>query len=300
MTRAAGRAVLTSSRAPFLALTPVCVLLGCATALGQGASPDAALLAGVLLNALLAHASVNLLNEYHDFRSGLDLHTRRTPFSGGSGGLPAHPAMAGAVLRAGLLGFVLSAAMGLYFVALRGAVLLIPGLLGLLLIAGYTPWINRRPWLCLVAPGLGIGLTVVLGTHLAAGGTLSVSALLAAGMVFALGNNLLLMNQYPDTVADQTAGRRNFPIVYGIGKSNTAYGIFSLVTAGSVAFGAISGVWPPAALWALAPWLLSLAALAGMIRFGHGIGAHAGFLAANVAAALLTPLTLGMALLSAR
>lgn len=298
MTWGAVRAVLTSSRAPFLALTPICVLLGCATARRQGASLDAALLAGVMLNALLAHASVNLLNEYHDFRSGLDLHTRRTPFSGGSGGLPAHPAMAGVVLRAGLLGFALSAALGLYFVALRGAVLVIPGLLGLLLIAGYTPWINRRPWLCLVSPGLGMGLVVVLGTHLAVGGTVSVSALLAAGTVFALGNNLLLLNQYPDTVADQAVGRRNFPIVYGIGKSNAAYGIFSLAAAGLMAFGVGSGAWPVTALWALAPLLLSLIALAGMIRFGHGIGAHAGFLAANVAAALLAPLTLGVALLS--
>jgi len=299
MTRGGLRAVLTSSRAPFLALTPVCVLLGWATALGQGASLDAALLAGILLTALLAHASVNLLNEYLDFRSGLDLQTRRTPFSGGSGGLPAHPAMAGVVLRAGLLGFALTAALGLYLVTRLGVVLLIPGLLGLLLIAGYTPWISRRPWLCLVSPGLGMGVAVTLGTHLAVAGALSASALLAAGTVFALGNNLLLLNQYPDTVADQAAGRRSFPIVHGVRNSNAAYGMFTLAAAGFMAFGVNSGAWPVSALWALAPLLLSLFALAGMIRFGLGIGAHARYLAANAAAALLTPLMLSAALLSA-
>ena len=43
-----------------------------------------------LAGGLLAHISVNALNEYLDFTSGLDLTTLRTPFSGGSGTLPAN------------------------------------------------------------------------------------------------------------------------------------------------------------------------------------------------------------------
>ncbi len=45
----------------------------------------------VLLGALAAHGAVNALNEYADYRSGLDLRTARTPFSGGSGTLVDHP-----------------------------------------------------------------------------------------------------------------------------------------------------------------------------------------------------------------
>lgn len=298
MNRPTARAILTSSRAPFLALSPICVLLGCATARWQGVAPDVILLAAAALNAVLAHASVNLLNEYLDFSSGLDLHTRRTPFSGGSGGLPAHPEMAGAVLRAGLLGFALTAALGLYFVALRGPVMLAPGLLGLLLIAGYTRWINRLPWLCLVSPGLGMGLVVVLGTHLALGGTPSATALLAAGMVFALGNNLLLINQYPDIEADRAAGRRTLPIVYGIGAGNAVYGLFAFSAAGLLVYGVHGAYFPDTALAALAPLSLSLPALRGMVRLRGGIGSQPQYMAANVAAALLTPLALGLALLA--
>jgi 1,4-dihydroxy-2-naphthoate octaprenyltransferase len=296
MTRALGRAVLTSSRAPFLALTPVCVLLGCATALGQGASPDAALLGGVLLNALLAHASVNLLNEYLDFKSGIDLHTQRTPFSGGSGGLPAHPEMAGTVLWAGLLCFVLTAAFGLYFVALRGPLLLVPGLMGLSLIAGYTRWINRMPWLCLIAPGLGLGLVMVFGTHLALGGKPSPPVFLSAGILFALGNNLLLLNQYPDISADLAAGRRHFPIAYGIGASNAAYGLFVFAAAAMLVYGTHGAYLPKTALLALVPLSLSLFALRGMLRLRGNIGSLPKYMAANVAAALLTPLALGLAI----
>ena len=35
------------------------------------------------IGLLLAHISVNTLNDYFDYRSGIDLETRRTPFSGG-------------------------------------------------------------------------------------------------------------------------------------------------------------------------------------------------------------------------
>lgn len=47
------RIILQSARPAFLLLTPICVLLG----------------------ALTVHISVNALNEYHDFSSGLDLVT---------------------------------------------------------------------------------------------------------------------------------------------------------------------------------------------------------------------------------
>ncbi|NOQ35973.1 MAG: hypothetical protein GQ569_08760 [Methylococcaceae bacterium] len=33
----------------------------------------------IIIAALAAHASVNLLNEYHDFSSGLDFNTQRPP-----------------------------------------------------------------------------------------------------------------------------------------------------------------------------------------------------------------------------
>ena len=73
------------------------MLLGYAVARLAVDSVDAGMLLLVLAGALCAHASVNLLNEYHDFRSGLDLQTQRTPFSGGSGALPANPQAAGDV-----------------------------------------------------------------------------------------------------------------------------------------------------------------------------------------------------------
>ncbi|MDQ4422556.1 MAG: hypothetical protein QF808_01485, partial [Thalassolituus sp.] len=72
---------LKTTRPPFLILTPVCLLMGfAASGYSPQLNPD---LIWVVLGALLAHISVNMLNEYQDFKSGLDLVTDRTPFSGG-------------------------------------------------------------------------------------------------------------------------------------------------------------------------------------------------------------------------
>jgi 1,4-dihydroxy-2-naphthoate octaprenyltransferase len=154
--------------------------------------PDAAL---AVLGALAAHVSVNALNEYMDFKSGLDMRTQRTPFSGGSGVLPARPELINGTLAMGLITLGWTALTGLYFVWRDMAVLpaLVPvGLVGLLSAVAYTPWVTRHPWLCLVAR----------------------LALLPFGLV----NNLLLLNQFPDVDADRPVGRITWPLALNVVK----------------------------------------------------------------------------------
>ena len=75
------------ARAPFLLLPVTLVAAGAAAAAyDDRASALATLLALIGLVAL--HAAVNAFNEASDMRSGIDLQTTRTPFSGGSGTLP--------------------------------------------------------------------------------------------------------------------------------------------------------------------------------------------------------------------
>ena len=107
-------------RLPFVILAPVCALVGLGTAYwttGSVSWPHAGL---ALLGAVTAHVSVNVFNEYLDFRTGLDMHTQRTPFSGGSGTLQGHPEMAPAALAVALAALAVTGAIGLFFVRLRG------------------------------------------------------------------------------------------------------------------------------------------------------------------------------------
>lgn len=291
------QSILQSARGPFLILTPICVLLGVAATLTQGITPDWLSLTLIMIGALCAHISVNALNEYLDFRNGLDLTTQRTPFSGGSGSLPANPAAANGVLAFGVITLLLTAAIGIWFL-LQGKTGLLPlGLAGLIIIVTYTRQINRSPFLCLIAPGFGFGLAMVAGTAYALGASDNTTLWLAALVPFFLVNNLLLLNQYPDIDADKTVGRNHFPIAYGVARSTQAYLLFVIATAAVIAAGVISHWFPLWSLLALLPLALNLIAYKGARSLGKDIGQQPQFMAANVVSSLLTPAVLAGTLL---
>ncbi len=290
------QAIVRSSRPPFLILAPVCVLLGLSALYVQGVHPPAMHIALALLGGLAAHISVNTFNEYFDFHSGLDFHTRKTPFSGGSGSLPESPTASRQVLGAAIVTLLLTLLIGVYF-ATRVSLGIVPiGLGGLLLVVVYTKWINRHPVLCLIAPGTGFGILMVIGTQVALGGELTSTALLVAVLPFLLVNNLLLLNQYPDIEADSRVGRNHFPIAYGIGNSNHAYMVSLLLAAASIGIGTLSGLLPLMALLALLPLPLALFAWHGARQHGLAIADHPQYLAANVVVTLLSPGLLALGL----
>ncbi|HET8871819.1 MAG TPA: prenyltransferase [Aquabacterium sp.] len=233
-------AYLGPARPPFLLLTLSCVALGAAVAWRSGGwGPDqmgAAVLA--LIGGLAAHVAVNALNEYMDFRSGLDMQTQRTPFSGGSGVLPAHPELAryALVLGAGAAAMaVLVGAVFLWWFPGRAWALLPCGLTGLALVVLYTPWITQRAWWCLVAPGVGFGPVMVLGTEAALTGRWTMLGVCASMVPFFLVNNLLLLNQFPDVEPDRHAGRRTLPMVKGLTYAVGVLGVQWLLALGVLA-----------------------------------------------------------------
>lgn len=279
-------------RAPFLVLAPICVALGWTSAYMAGASADPLILVLVFAGAVSAHVAVNALNEYQDFQSGLDLQTRRTPFSGGSGTLPANPGLATHAWRLsmGALGFTVL--IGLILVILEPAVrvgLMLLGTIGLVIIYTYTRWINLLPWLCLLAPGIGFGLLMVLGTHLVLRGQLDSIAWALALIPFALVNNLLLLNQLPDVDADRSAGRRTLPIVYGKPFALAVYGLFGLFAYCWVVAGWLLGYWPAGGLAALLTLPLLYLVLVGVKSESNRLQRYLGL---NVIMVLLTPILL--------
>lgn len=286
--------LLNTLRPPFLLLTLVCVFLGAASVIGSNHTINTGRLFLVLLAALLAHISVNMLNEYSDFKTGLDYYTIKTPFNGGSGTLLKNPEKAETVFITGIISLLLSCLIGLYFIWQHGMALAPLGIIGLLLVFSYTPRLNRHPLLCLVAPGTGFGFVMVCGTQFVLQGEYSTLAWQAALVPFFLGNNLLLLNQYPDKRVDEKAGRYHFPIAYGIDNSNRVYFLFVVSGIGSIVYFVINNSFPPLALIALIPAPLAFYALYGGIRYGENIGSHLRYGAANVSTSLLIPLLLGL------
>ena len=283
-------------RLPFLVLTPVCVFLGMSTVVANQADVSLFVLMLALLGAFLAHISVNTLNEYFDFKSGLDLETIKTPFSGGSGSLPQNPEMVGTVLAVGVLSSVALSMIGSFFVWQYGIGIVPIGIIGLIIIATYTSWINKHPFICLVAPGLGFGFLMVAGTQFVLQGQYTSLSWLVAVVPFFLVNNLLLLNQYPDIKADTNAGRKNFPIAYGVKLSTMVYGLFVFATIAAIVAGILTGNFPMLSLISLLPLPLAFFSLYGAIKYGETIGNFPQYLGANVAVTILTTLLLGISL----
>lgn len=286
-------------RVPFLILAPACALLGLGTAVwtSGAVNPIHAVLA--FIGALAAHVSVNALNEYFDFKSGLDTRTRPTPFSGGSGTLPAKPDLAGHALTVGLVAMGTTALIGLYFLYVRGLALLPLGLLGLIVIFAYTPWLAHNVILCLLAPGLGFGTFMVMGVDFALTGNYSWTAFVASLVPFFLVNNLLLLNQFPDVDADLTIGRQNLPIAIGKKASAIVYGVFLLLTYISIVVGVLLDLLPGAALLGLGTLVLAVPTAVGAWHNAEVTPQLIRFMGLNVIINILTPVLVGIGLLIA-
>lgn len=283
-------------RIPFLILTPACVAVGVGTAYWQTHELNWIHILLVLTGAVSAHISVNVFNEYFDFVSGLDAKTRRTPFSGGSGTLPAHPEMKKAALFLAWMTFAITMVIGLYFVWLRGPQLLPIGIIGLLLLITYTIWWVYQPILCLIAPGLGFGVLMIMGIHFALTGTYTWTSFIASLVPTFLVSDLLLLNQFPDVEADQSIGRKHYPIIIGRKSSSMLYGVLLLMAYLSIIAGVILKLLPIYSLIAILTAVLAWRAYQNASQNAENIPALMPAMGMNVIINISTPVLLAVGL----
>jgi 1,4-dihydroxy-2-naphthoate octaprenyltransferase len=290
-------AVFGPMRLPFLVLAPVCIFLAIAAASHAGAMISILNVVLLLIGGVSAHISVNTLNEYFDFRSGLDLKTTKTPFSGGSGTLPALPEKVNIPLITGIISAVITAAIGIYFSSTVGWWLIPIGLLGIIIIVIYTVYLNRIPLLCLIAPGTGFGLLMVIGSYYVLTGRIDLLAIVSSIIPFFLVNNLLLLNQFPDAEADQSIGRLHYPILIGLKKSAVIYTAYLLMMYLTVILGILSALFP---MWSLLIFLtlpVSIPLIKNVNTNYSVLPKLIPSLAMNVIITLISPVLVGIGLL---
>jgi len=289
-------ALIGPMRPNFLILAPACVLFGIATAFWSGASLNPVYIILILAGALMAHTSVNALNEYFDFKSGLDLITVKTPFSGGTKSLPENPEKAHLALITGLVSLALVAFIGIYFLMERGLWLLPIGIIGIILVYAYTPFITRHPFLCLISPGLGFWPLMVMGTDFMLTGHYSWTAAWASLVPFFLVNDLLLLNQFPDVEADRQFNRDHYPIRLGRRKSAAIYNAFLVLTYVSIIVGCLLKLLPVGALLGLITLILAVPVMRGVVRHADDIPGLIPFMVKNVIINISTPVFVAIGL----
>lgn len=285
------------TRPQFLILSVVLAFLGTSIAWYDGYFHlGYALLAGFGL--LLTHISVNTLNDYFDYRSGVDLATRRTPFSGGSGILPAALLSPKQVFWLGVSSFLLAVLIGVFFVLTRGWLLLPLLLLAAVCVLFYTPVILKMPWPEWVA-GLGLGVLPILGLYFAQAAQYNWHAVIAAVPSGILVHNLLLLNEFPDTEADRQAGRRTLPIIMGGARASLVYSVFTITVYLWIIGWVIARVMPVFSLISLLTLPFALKAIKGS-RKHQDMAQLVPAMGSNVLVVLVTQLLLGIGYILAR
>jgi len=249
-------------RVRFLLASVIAVLVGLALNWSQNGTIayfDALLtFAGVMA----LHASVDLLNDYWDFKRGIDTKTTRTKMSGGTGVLPEGLLKPSTVYRAGVIFLIIGSLIGSYFVITYG--ILIAIILGFAILSIY--FYSTK----IVDSGLGEffvgvkGSMIVIGTFFIQSGEVNFESILAGVVVGTLSSLVLFIASFPDHDADKSKGRKTLVIVVGKEKARKIFWVFPLIVYSVILIGVSVNLFP----------LLSLICFLGfplMIKSGLGL-----------------------------
>lgn len=259
-----------ATRPPFLTASLMACLLGLAAAWHSDLVFDIPLALVTALFALLAHAGVNVLNDYYDSLNGTDAQNteRIFPFTGGSRFIQNGVMTQNEMRNYGFALMACVAAAGLWLMARSAPQLLYVGLAGL-----FIGWAYSAPPFRLNSRGLGelcvaAGfLAITVGTDFVQRKGFSAEPFIAGVSYALLVANLLYINQFPDRTADTAAGKLHWVARLDVGKARWGYVLIVALSYIWVLLSVVLG-WLP--LWALVAFLaLPLSVKAARQLFRH-------------------------------
>lgn len=229
-------------RLKFLLASVIAVSLGLAVSYWQTQRLDIIEAAITMAGVVALHASVDLLNDFWDYKRGIDTATKRTKFSGGTGVLPEGLLKPSHVYKAGIVFLVLGTIAGIYFVVLYGWI--IAAILGFAVLSIY--FYSTK----IVDSGLGEvfvgikGTMIVLGTIFIQTHGIELTNILAGVVAGTLSSFVLYITSFPDYDADKQKGRRTLVIVLGKKNASGIFWAFPAVSYGVVVGGVALGALP--------------------------------------------------------
>jgi 1,4-dihydroxy-2-naphthoate octaprenyltransferase len=207
---------LAATRPPFLiaGALPVFIGLGAAWYVGHVFNLILAIL--TVLGAVIAHAGINVFNDYYDHLNGTDENNtdRIFPFTGGSRFIQNGLISPEECRNFALFLFALTTVIGLILTYLSGPELILIGFAGLLIGWAYSapPLALNSHGLGEICVGLGFGTLIPLGTFYTQTSQFALEPLLIGIPYGLLTANLLVINQFPDRSADMAAGKHHLVV----------------------------------------------------------------------------------------
>jgi 1,4-dihydroxy-2-naphthoate octaprenyltransferase len=258
-----------ATRPPFLSVTLCAALIGIANAYFHGSGISMLSATVTVVFALVAHAGINVLNDYYDELNGTDrINKERVfPFTGGSrfiqnGVLTLRET---GIFGAGLMG--LAAAGGLWLTLRSGPGLLLIGAAGMLIGWTYSApplMLNSRGWgeAC-VATGFAL---IAIGADYVQRQSFSITVVQTVLAYALLVMNILFINQFPDYRADRAAGKHHWVVRLGPARARWAYLVVAVTAYAFFGATVAGGRLPLPALIALLPAVLSLQAGVDLLK----------------------------------
>ena len=199
-----------------------------------------------MAGVLALHASVDLFNDYWDFRRGIDTATKRTKMSGGSGVLPEGLLKPRQVYAGGIIFLVIGTIIGVYFVITDGIIIGI--ILAFAVVSIYFYSTKIVNWgLAEVFVSIK-GTLIVIGTYFIQTSQINESVILGGIVVGVLSSLVLFITSFPDHDADKAKGRKT--LVIGIGKKRASIiiWVFPAIVYGITISTVIAQIFPVACL----------------------------------------------------
>jgi 1,4-dihydroxy-2-naphthoate octaprenyltransferase len=227
-------------RIKFILASIIAVSNGIAISYWKTGSVDPGYALLTYFGIMCLHISVDLLNDYSDFKRGIDTNTKRTRYSGGTGVIPENLINPRLIYCVGIVFLILGGLTGLYFVTINGIVILI--LLSFAIISIYFYSTN------IVNTGLGElfvaikGCMIVMGSYYIQSDTIDLTSVFVGIIIGLLSAVVLLVTAFPDYEADKKSGRRTLVILSGKQNSVKIFAGLIVLTSGMIIGGAIFNV----------------------------------------------------------
>jgi 1,4-dihydroxy-2-naphthoate octaprenyltransferase len=233
---------LRAIRIKFLFASVIAVSLGLSLAWYAGSSIDIFHALLTFAGVISLHASVDLLNDYWDFKRGIDTKTKRTKMSGGTGVLPEGLLKPKSVYLAGIGFLILGSIIGIYFVIIFGITIGI--ILGFAILSVYFYSTKIVNWGLAEVFVTIKGTLIVIGTFFIQSQGIDDFSIFAGIVVGLLSSLVLFVTSIPDHDVDKEKGRRNLIIIFGKSNAVKIFLIFPILTYGVIIFGVITGLFP--------------------------------------------------------
>ena len=233
---------LRAIRIKFLLASIIAVSLGLSLAWSAGHSIDILHAFLTFAGVISLHASVDLLNDYWDFKRGIDTKTKRTKMSGGTGVLPEGLLKPKSVYLVGIGFLILGAIIGIYFVTIFG--LTIGLILGFAILSVYFYSTKIVNWGLAEVFVTIKGTLIVLGTYFIQSQSIDDFTILAGIVVGIFSSLVLFITSIPDHDIDKEKGRRTLIIIFGKSNAVKTFFVFPIIAYGIIIYGVITGLFP--------------------------------------------------------